>query len=61
MQNPLKQGMSARMEGWEEQQQKEPFYRGRAVVYFIFADCGSGERGDGGGKMKGPAGGKEGK
>lgn len=35
--NPLSKACSARMEGFKEQQQKEPLQR-RAAVYFIFAD-----------------------
>lgn len=36
--NLLNEACLARMGGWEDQQQKEPFYKERSiVVYFIFA------------------------
>lgn len=43
MQNPLKQGMLSQ-DGGMGRTAAEGTLQRRAVVYFIFADCGSGEK-----------------
>lgn len=44
MQNPLKQGMLSQDGGMGRTAAEGTFLQRRAVVYFIFADCGSGEK-----------------